>query len=863
MMVFRRVYMCMLSVVFFAFAGQSGLAETVRVRAGEHEGFTRLVIEIGEKTGWQLGRTREGYAFRLARKDVDFDISTIFSRVPRSRLANVTGATDGALALAVSCDCHATAFDAGGGKIVIDIAAGSPAAESPFENPVADDETQVTRAQPLRHPDAVNRHAAPPAGATATLVYRPSQNDTASLPIYWRNMVPDASVIGKKEAVLESGQSLRIETPLPDAGSFKGSSKPGLPRQEERAAVLPPILPLSGDGAPEEIAEPVLPMPLPETGIAATETELRRQLSRAAAQGLIEVETDIVTQPGKPAHSREPEPQQVPAATATGHGTDYPQSRNDGVEGHIAFHAETSMDRDALDNPLEQSITAQGQACPEDKLFDLAHWGDDTPAMAQVAAAREHLTGEFDRPDPEKIARLAQLYLFLGMGAEARQVMAAFDVDTDGASIMMDLALILDDLPVGSASTLHGLRDCDTAASLWSFLAAASAEDVRFVDTLPLVRSFSGLPGHLRYLLGQRLSNRLIEIGAADAARSVRNAVARHAEAGDRVVGMMDARIDLDHGKAEQAEGELDRLATANDALSSQAVIMAIRSRLKRGEVVDPKQVESAAALAFEHRNSPDGQQYAHIEVMARAAAGDFEGAFASYGRWKKEVPGIAREETARELFDLLAARAADAEFLIIYFANRAFLPDAGSDLALQLDLAGRLARLGFAEEVRDVLAGEAALTGRGRMQLARAALDLYQPQEALVALDGLKGNEVLALQAEAYSMSGSHLAAAGALAESGADEAAGEAAWRGGDWGGAAKGPEAMRSAVATLGLAGNRQEPPAKGEVTLQSSKSMLETSAALRQTLNDLLGPPEPAPAPSPANSVADENLVTESQ
>ena len=843
-----------------ALAGLPVQAETIRVRAGEHDGFTRLVFEPAKKTGWQLGRVPGGYELRLADPALSFDTSAIFDRVPRRRLADVRpSGVAGVLALAVTCACHATAFETQKGQIVVDVASGPAAAQSRFEKPFAAAGAPPVSANPLPHPKTARATARVQDGMAATLVFRPRQNQDASLPIYWRNIANQTEITppDTRPALTANPPPGRAKPAdrwsPPPAAVTAGHGRTGgaqlrtiVPKPIVPKPIVPdPIVPDPAEVSPAAATGAHLPLPVSDPEVAAIEAEILHQLSRAASQGLVAIDRPTVSglagaaagdTAGQPVGGQPPRAAEKSAASRP----DAP-----GPGGQVEFHAETSMDRDAADNPAARHLTADGARCPGPADLDLAHWGDATAATVQITAARAHLSGEFDRADADAIGKLARLYLYFGMGAEARQTLMAFGVDVAQASLLGDIAQIVDDRPVARASALHGLRDCDTPVALWAFLAAPASDDVRFAEVPAIVRTFSGLPGHLRALLGQRISNRLIEIGAVDAANSVRNAVARQAVDDNRVVGMLDAGIDLENGKADKAERALDRLAESNDRLATDAVLLAIRSRLARGEAIDPKQVETVAALAFEHRNSPDGARFADLEIIARAATGDFAGAFASYERWKKHAPDVGREDTALRLFGLLAAKAPDREFLKSYFARRHLLADTGADLALRLDLGGRLASLGFAEDVRDVLAGEAAHTERGRLQLARAALDLFEPRDALAQLAPLKAADAQVLRAAAYAMLGDHLAAADALELAGAPEAAAEAAWAGGDWARAAQGTEALKAAVTGLGLAPGEPAEASDPHTTLAGSKAALDESAALRQTLVDLLGPPQSVP------------------
>lgn len=110
-------------------------AQTARVLSGEHGDFTRLVIELPAGTEWSVGRTQNGYAF--AARDgsqPDYDLSTVWQRIPRARLADLmVDPTSGALSVVLGCDCHIFPFEYGDGIVVLDIREGPAPEGSAFE----------------------------------------------------------------------------------------------------------------------------------------------------------------------------------------------------------------------------------------------------------------------------------------------------------------------------------------------------------------------------------------------------------------------------------------------------------------------------------------------------------------------------------------------------------------------------------------------------------------------------------------------------------------------------------------------------------------------------------------------------------
>lgn len=143
-------------------------AATVRVTSGEHDGFTRLVVDAGPGTGWSLGATADGYELRLTGPDLGLDLSGAFRLIGRSRIATLEAGpatSDGAaLRLVLGCGCHVQAFEFRPGVLVLDVRDGPPPPGSAFEQPI-----EAQRPAEPPPPIALRprpRPSAPDAGAT-------------------------------------------------------------------------------------------------------------------------------------------------------------------------------------------------------------------------------------------------------------------------------------------------------------------------------------------------------------------------------------------------------------------------------------------------------------------------------------------------------------------------------------------------------------------------------------------------------------------------------------------------------------------------------------------------------------------------
>lgn len=105
--------------------GTAAAAETVTVRSGEHDGFTRLVLQLPAEAAWSLERSPSGYLLRTEGADITYDISKAFDYIGRDRIRNLTADVARGLLIDLTCACHAITSEAPAGLLVIDIRDGS------------------------------------------------------------------------------------------------------------------------------------------------------------------------------------------------------------------------------------------------------------------------------------------------------------------------------------------------------------------------------------------------------------------------------------------------------------------------------------------------------------------------------------------------------------------------------------------------------------------------------------------------------------------------------------------------------------------------------------------------------------------
>ncbi len=113
--------MIRLALLLFLLGSQVAFAQAAKIRSGEHEGFSRLVITLPASNLWQFDQVGDGYRFSVPGWDQGFDTSEVFQLIPRTRLAGLK-TDESSVTLELACDCDALAASYVGSYVIIDIA---------------------------------------------------------------------------------------------------------------------------------------------------------------------------------------------------------------------------------------------------------------------------------------------------------------------------------------------------------------------------------------------------------------------------------------------------------------------------------------------------------------------------------------------------------------------------------------------------------------------------------------------------------------------------------------------------------------------------------------------------------------------
>lgn len=815
------------------------VAETVRVRSGDHDGFTRLVIQFDEAEDWVFGRVDGGFEFRPGRDDITYALDGIYQRIGRNRIADVRDLGDGRLFLAVDCACHGVVDELADGRVVLDMVRG------PARDPGTGADARLADFEPA----APIQPESPPADQQVREEIFPRR---IPLVITGRDAVPPILPV--------------IRLPLAPPGEAPRADAPATPAPD---AESPPALPEDSPDAPvePEIADPV-PAPAPDVHarVAQTQAALLEQIARAAAQGLLDADTSEIDR--SVAETRPPvedEPAPLP---------DVVPSRLPAVpRGHVSI--ETSIDRAAARGAPKQDKTDDGDACIDPAYFDVPNWGELDETGADIGAYRSRIVGEFDIADGRGVTALARNYIYITFGAEALALMRRYPDEVERPDLLRAMAEIVDEGQSAVAPALVDQMACAEATALWATLAQPELHNSQSINRQDIVLAFGALPPHLRHHLGPGLADKFLAIGDRATAVLIRAAIDRAAGEPTSEYDMLSAHLDLEAGDLDRATATLDKVVENGDATLPDALLERVETTLANGEAIAADLVALLDGLAFQHRGTELGRRMTDAGIRARASAGELAEAFAQFDD-ATETGALPPERQAmveQELFDRLARDADDVGFLrltIERLDRAATLPTRSRQ-----QTATRLLDLGFQRPARRVLDAQGAVPDpESRRLFARAALMDSRPDVAIGYLAGLEDEQARRLRGQAMEMAKDHPAAVRIFGEIG-DPAAGlRAAWRGGLWSDVAELDQGAEGAAARLMVGGPGDatlpgaaetgapeignvdgvspnevppgtRPTADRPVSLAAGQALIDESRATRDTLRALL---EELPTPS---------------
>jgi hypothetical protein len=560
----------------------------------------------------------------------------------------------------------------------------------------------------------------------------------------------------------------------------------------------------------EEEAKPpespiLLPLPTGGTSLDPLRDALLAQISKGASEGVIDIAEGIVRPDSED------------------------DLQNSGPWSRLAVGdlpgLSTGDGRSAID-----SLTVDGKICPPDREFDVAAWGNDAPVATQIGLARSGLLTEFDAPVEDAVLRSARFHIFVGFGAEARQILGFLPKDQLDAGIFLDAMAHLVDDEMPEDNPFAGMESCDTAVAVWAVLAVGKyGEPPALANTDAVVRAFSALPLHLRRQLGGALVDMFIAGGDHETARKLRDAVQRLPLPGDPELNLLEAKFQLAEGDEAMAQDLAEDVMAQAGPKTASAAVTLVEAAFRGSRSIDPKLPSAIDVFLRDASGQGNDPALSRAAVLAHAMVGDFPSAFALEAT---DPP------TLSDLWSIAVEQADDATFLAE--AAKAAADSTPIRAEVETEVAKRLMQVGMADLALAWLGETQPDDPEDRRLLAASALlAVRDAPKALAVLEGLSVKAADKTRALAKVQLGDTRSAVAGLTEAGeVDQAQRTAVWTQ-DWSFVQEaGPEIWKDALGSLIVPTDAPGQVADSQGAIALGNELVEESARARATIEDLL-------------------------
>lgn len=595
-----------------------------------------------------------------------------------------------------------------------------------------------------------------------------------------------------------------------DLSVLRIDGMPGIGPERQAAPLIPSVSILRPAGSERQASE--LP---PEIDPFVVGGDIAADIARAATTGLLDPALRAAPDPMNP---------NMPGSSM----------RSDMAEGGGVDAVQTmasELARVTHNSVTKGVISIGGESCEPDKSLRLANWVGDETILDVLGSDRSGLFGEFDKVDQRAVRSYARSLLYFGFGAEARNVL---QIDAEVQSNLLNSLSYLVDGEMDPTGWFVKQAYCDGYAAFWSAMSGGVKKEDTDYNSPAILRGFESLPAHLRDHLGPLLAERLSEAGKTDLARDVLRRLARlHGGATDSLT-LSSAQIDLLEGNYADAEQALNSIGSLPESAAPAAITAAVQIAHATDKPVPQEMVELTAAYASELRDSEEGPNLWKSLVRSQMLNGKYTESMEVL----RDSEGISTEMIhgmSREVFASLTQNASDIEFLKFAMNGKMETKDLDAP-ALDLAIARRMVDLSLPDVALARLEALPDMPGAQEFRVVRAQalLALSRPEEAEIALIGLRGNDVSRLRAEARRQMGDHDYAGNLYQEIGETEEALNSAWLSGDWERVAAEDESPLAQAARL-MADTSVAP---DEPNLGYAEDLAGQSIETRETLRALL-------------------------
>lgn len=394
--------------------------------------------------------------------------------------------------------------------------------------------------------------------------------------------------------------------------------------------------------------------------------------------------------------------------------------------------------------------------CADETALDLKRLTGSDQFRESLPRLRADVYDDMKQMNPAAVRNLARHFIAFGLGAEARNVIAAFETSGPAERLILDMASILEGETDDIGESVLMKPDCGPRAAVWRGMVAAEKDDGTVTATYDTAReAIFDVPGPLRKILAARIAMGLIDEGERETAMRIWRNLQVAAGPNTPEMQLLGAHA---------VEGNtLNRLLGLSETRSPIAVEAALRAADMLAETTNRAAAERLGMtlddLAFLYRESEAEAPLSLAHAKLQARYGDLASALTVLAGKAEEHPeradhwrGIAHE-TIRVATEGANPVARPHDFDTI-LSSLQYLDESPSSDAAKLSLARKLMDVGGAHIVDTVLtAPTLKRSTEARRLLAESRLLMGDAAGARKLLAGLKDEESAPLRERAAAM--------------------------------------------------------------------------------------------------------------
>ena len=653
-------------------AGQAPAQERLRLSAGEHGDYSRIVAP-NPNAEWRLRETETGAELVIDTPELGVEAAQVVTQRRAHRVTSLETVQDGGstvLRFGFNCDCAAVATRLPGGQIMIDISPRAAQAAGEPQKPADKADSGKTEA---KQPEPKKAEAKTP---------KPKRK-TAAAPETASDGGADDPVARARAALLES---LRKAA---DEGLIAFQQPPEAPGEDAQAETKPetkvadkaPVDKKQGKGKP--------------TGNASSQDKQAEdgKTEGEPAQQNTGGEKSAKAAPANETHSKNADGEDQYGDSAETGGEDVKQAPSQADDGKqettgaemTADPAETGEDLDpaaeaarraiqaALSSQFAvsegfsrsqpESVIAQEQAalepkpdpapCLPQKSLDPKRWRGKQSFFAELSRRRALIYNDVNLVDVDALASVGRLYLSEALGEEAAALPRIFRVQDDQEmrflTHLSDVILAQPpkpDSPFGVDPYAEPEDACKGRHGIWRAAALAQSNPKAALAAYEAAKR--ALPSFIephRRLFGARIGRAAVAAGALETAEELLEILKRNSEPPTIDMLWMEAELYFARKKPLSARKALRMIA-------SQRSEQAPRALMELAETFGPKDdVEAVTELqhalqdfALQYRNSRLAVALIKSEAELTARFGDLPNAIHKLEYERDRNPEIAEE---------------------------------------------------------------------------------------------------------------------------------------------------------------------------------------------------------------------------